>query len=123
MTFDYMPNEHRLSRFAARKINEIGKSLNPQMMTAPSPRVEPWSVVPYQSTHNTGGTIMGTNPSNSVVNKYCQSWDAHNLFIMGASLFPITLLTILLVLLEQLAIGLQMLLRLDTLKIQDCLFR
>jgi gluconate 2-dehydrogenase alpha chain len=88
MTFDYKPNEHRLSKFTAQKINEIGRSLNPEIMTAPNPRVAPWSVVPYQSTHNTGGAIMGTNPSNSVVNKYCQSWDAHNLFVVGASLFP-----------------------------------
>lgn len=87
MTFDYKPNEHRLSKFAAQKINEIGRSLNPEIITPPNPRTGPWSVVPYQSTHNTGGTIMGTNPSNSAVNKYCQSWDAHNLFIMGASLF------------------------------------
>ena len=88
MTFDYTPNEHRLSKFTAQKIQDIGKSLNPEIITEPAPRIGPWSVVPYQSTHNTGGTIMGTNPSNSVVNKYCQSWDAHNLFITGASLFP-----------------------------------
>ena len=88
MTFDYTPNEHRLSKFAAQKVNEIAKSLNPEIMTPASPRTAPWSVVPYQTTHNTGGTIMGTNPPNSAVNKYCQSWDAHNLFIMGASLFP-----------------------------------
>ena len=50
-------------------------------------RTGPWSVVPYQSTHNTGGTIMGVSPADSVVNKYCQSWDLHNLFIMGASTF------------------------------------
>ena len=48
---------------------------------------ESWTVVPYQSTHNTGGTIMGTSPGNSVVNKHCQSWDCHNLFVMGASVF------------------------------------
>lgn len=88
MTFDFKPNEHRLSKFAAQKVYEIGKSLNPSIITDPKPSVGPWSVVPYQSTHNTGGTIMGTNPSNSAVNKYCQSWDAHNLFIMGASVFP-----------------------------------
>ncbi len=27
------------------------------------------------------------NPGNSAVNKFCQSWDCHNLFIMGASVF------------------------------------
>ena len=52
------------------------------------PRPKNFTVVPYQSTHNTGGTIMGTNPGNSVVNKYLQAWDASNLFIMGASTFP-----------------------------------
>ena len=30
---------------------------------------------------------MGTNPANSVVNKFCQSWDFHNLFVVGASVF------------------------------------
>ena len=47
-----------------------------------------YDIVPYQSTHNTGGTIMGTDPKTSVVNRYLQTWDAHNLFIMGASTFP-----------------------------------
>jgi gluconate 2-dehydrogenase alpha chain len=31
---------------------------------------------------------MGTDPKTSVVNKYLQSWDAHNLFVLGASVFP-----------------------------------
>ena len=35
-----------------------------------------------------GGTPMGTDPKTSVVNKYLQSWDAHNLFVLGASVFP-----------------------------------
>ena len=42
----------------------------------------------YQSTHTTGGAIMGTTPANSVVNRYLQSWDVHNLFVTGASAFP-----------------------------------
>jgi gluconate 2-dehydrogenase alpha chain len=45
-------------------------------------------VVPYQSTHNTGGTIMGANPRDSALNKYLQSWDCHNLFVVGANVFP-----------------------------------
>ena len=44
--------------------------------------------MPYQSTHNTGGTMMGADPKSSAVNRYCQAWDAVNLFVMGASLFP-----------------------------------
>ena len=58
------------------------------LVTKPSPKRGNFSVVPYQSTHNTGGTIMGDSPHNSVVNRYLQSWDADNLFIMGASVFP-----------------------------------
>jgi gluconate 2-dehydrogenase alpha chain len=31
---------------------------------------------------------MGTDPKTTVVNRYLQAWDAHNLFVMGASVFP-----------------------------------
>jgi gluconate 2-dehydrogenase alpha chain len=31
---------------------------------------------------------MGTNPRGSAVNKYLQSWDYHNLFTVGANVFP-----------------------------------
>jgi gluconate 2-dehydrogenase alpha chain len=31
---------------------------------------------------------MGTNPMESVTNKFGQVWDVDNLFITGASLFP-----------------------------------
>ncbi|MFL5029374.1 MAG: GMC family oxidoreductase, partial [Xanthobacteraceae bacterium] len=88
MTFDYKENEHKMGRHIAGVINEIAKAMNPTHLNAASARSGSWSVVPYQSTHNTGGTIMGTNPGNSVVNKFCQSWDCHNLFVLGASLFP-----------------------------------
>ncbi|NBR29182.1 MAG: GMC family oxidoreductase, partial [Betaproteobacteria bacterium] len=88
MTFDYKPNEHKMGQYAAQVINNIAKSMSPTRFNPAVARTEPWSVVPYQSTHNTGGTIMGTNPGNSVVNKYLQSWDCHNLFVMGASVFP-----------------------------------
>jgi gluconate 2-dehydrogenase alpha chain len=31
---------------------------------------------------------MGADPKESVVNRYLQAWDADNLFIVGASVFP-----------------------------------
>jgi gluconate 2-dehydrogenase alpha chain len=31
---------------------------------------------------------MGSNPKESVVNRYSQSWDVPNLFIMGSSTHP-----------------------------------
>ena len=62
MTFDYKENEHQIGRHAADTINRIAKSMNPTRLNEATARTGPWSVVPYQSTHNTGGTIMGTNP-------------------------------------------------------------
>ena len=44
--------------------------------------------MPYQTTHNTGGAIMGADPKTSVVNRYLQSWDVPNVFVMGAGAFP-----------------------------------
>jgi gluconate 2-dehydrogenase alpha chain len=79
MTFDYKENELKMGRHAAQTINALAKSMNPTSFNTASVR-ESWSVVPYQSTHNTGGTIMGT--------KYLQSWEAHNLFTVGANVFP-----------------------------------
>ena len=42
----------------------------------------------HQSTHNTGGALMGASPRDSVVNRYLQSWDVSNVFVIGASAFP-----------------------------------
>jgi len=88
MTFDYKDNEHKMGRHAASIINDLTKAMNPTKLNPAVARTEPWTVVPYQSTHNTGGTIMGTNPRDSVVNKYMQSWNYHNLFTVGANVFP-----------------------------------
>jgi gluconate 2-dehydrogenase alpha chain len=87
MTFDYKENERKLSAHSAEVINRIAAAMNPTHLNKAAARNN-WSSVPYQSTHNTGGTIMGTNPGNSVTNKYGQVWDVDNLFITGASLFP-----------------------------------
>jgi len=87
MTFDYKENEHKIGQHAAQVINDIAKSMNPTRLNEATVRTR-WTVVPYQSTHNTGGTIMGANPRDSALNKYLQSWDCHNLFVVGANVFP-----------------------------------
>ncbi|MDQ4076446.1 MAG: GMC family oxidoreductase, partial [Chloroflexota bacterium] len=50
--------------------------------------LEPYNIGEYQSTHPTGGAIMGSNPGNSVTNKYGQLWDTPNVFVTGAALYP-----------------------------------
>jgi gluconate 2-dehydrogenase alpha chain len=87
MTFEYMPNEVRMTEHVAGVINRIAGTMGAARVNQAGPR-RSWSAVPYQSTHNTGGTIMGTTPRNSVVNKYLQSWQMHNLFVLGAGVFP-----------------------------------
>jgi gluconate 2-dehydrogenase alpha chain len=88
MTFNFKDNDYKIGAFLSQKSAEIARAMNPTIMTPPRYRTGDYDARPYQSTHNTGGTIMGTDPSTSVVNKYLQSWDADNLFIMGASTFP-----------------------------------
>ncbi|MGE5702800.1 MAG: GMC oxidoreductase, partial [Clostridia bacterium] len=48
----------------------------------------PYDITPYQSTHNTGGVIMGSSPDTSAVNNWSQMWDVENVFVVGASSFP-----------------------------------
>ena len=88
LTFDYQENELKLDTHGANTINEMIKTLNPTKFTKATATKRSWNIVPYQSTHSTGGTIMGSSPANSAVNKYQQSWDCPNLFILGASVFP-----------------------------------
>ena len=35
-----------------------------------------------------GGAVMGEDPKTSAVNRYLQSWDVHNVFVIDASAFP-----------------------------------
>jgi gluconate 2-dehydrogenase alpha chain len=88
MTYDFRDNDRKLSAFVTAKAAEIAKAMKPTILGAPMPRRGSFHVVPYQSTHNTGGTIMGNDPKASVVNRSLQSWDADNLFVVGASTFP-----------------------------------
>ncbi len=87
MTFDYTDNEHRMSDYITDRAAEIARAMNPREIRV-NKRAGHWDVVPYQTTHNTGGAIMGTDPMSSVVNRYQQVWDVPNVFVMGASAFP-----------------------------------
>jgi len=87
MTFDYHDNELRMSRFLTDKAALIGKAMKPRSIKLDY-REGHYSIVPYQTTHNTGGAAMGSDPRTSVVNRYLQSWDVPNVFVLGSSVFP-----------------------------------
>lgn len=87
ITFDFPENDIRMSAYVTQRALEIAKAMGGRQVHA-SARERPYDVTEYQTTHNTGGTIMGTDPATSVVNRYLQSWDVSNLFVIGASNFP-----------------------------------
>jgi gluconate 2-dehydrogenase alpha chain len=83
LTYDWRrPNELKRVDFMQTKMEEIGRAMG-------SPQVWRTPVLPgIPGAHHEGGTRMGSDPKTSVVNKYGQSWDIPNLFVIGSSTFP-----------------------------------
>jgi gluconate 2-dehydrogenase alpha chain len=89
ITFDWHPNEYKMVAHNAAKMEEIVRAMKPEKQATIIMRQgQPYDTRSYQTSHTTGGAIMGSDPSNSVVNRYSQSWDVSNLFVFGASAFP-----------------------------------
>ncbi|MCY0386110.1 GMC family oxidoreductase [Robbsia sp. Bb-Pol-6] len=87
-TLDWQDNDLRACAYVADKMMEIGRKMGPTSMSGRilKPGTH-WDTRAYQSTHISGGTSIGADPKTSVVNKYLQSWDVSNLFILGANNF------------------------------------
>jgi gluconate 2-dehydrogenase alpha chain len=88
ITFDWHDNQRALWRYVAKKALEIMKEMNPTKIIDFKPEIPAYNIAKYQSTHPTGGCIMGTGPGDSVTNTYGQVWDTPNVFVTGAALFP-----------------------------------
>lgn len=89
MTFDWQENELKMTNFIASKAEGIVKAIGPKHYERGFKGMDAhYDVRPYQSTHTTGGAVMGDDPKTSVVNKYMQSWDVPNVFVLGACCFP-----------------------------------
>ncbi|MFC5650311.1 GMC family oxidoreductase [Paenibacillus solisilvae] len=87
LTFDFEEQDRELAVFLASKSAEILKEMGADRVD-PLKELGPYDIVTYQSTHNTGGVIMGSKPETSAVNTFSQMWDYDNLFVVGASSFP-----------------------------------
>jgi gluconate 2-dehydrogenase alpha chain len=87
MTFDWGPNELKASEWLKPVLEKIAKAINPTQYVIGGLSGH-YSSVPYQSTHNTGGAVMGADPATSVVNTWLQSWDVPNVFSASAACFP-----------------------------------
>ena len=87
MTFDWGENERKMSDYVTDRAAEIARAMNPTHVKV-NRLSEHYSIVPYQTTHNVGGTVMGADPETSVVNPDLQVWGVDNVFVMGAGVFP-----------------------------------
>jgi gluconate 2-dehydrogenase alpha chain len=87
LTLDFHENELKMSRFITDRLAEVVRKMGPREV-AVKPRTGPYNMTIYQTTHTCGGAIMGTDPKTSALNRYLQSWDVDNLFVLGATAFP-----------------------------------
>ena len=87
MTFDLQENDRRMSAFTTARAAELGRAMGAKTVHA-KPRGLPYTLADYQTTHTCGGAVMGTDPTTSALNRYQQSWDVPNLFVLGATSFP-----------------------------------
>ncbi len=86
LTYNFTEQDKNLHKYLTEKTAAIMKEMGAKTVMAGNP-ITDYDIVPYQTTHNTGGTIMGVSPDNSVVNTHLQHWDAENLFVVGAGNF------------------------------------
>lgn len=87
LTYNFTDQDRALHKFFTDKTAEIAQRMKGVRSVSKGAYIKDYSVIPYQSTHNTGGTTMGSDPKTSVVNTYLQHWDMENLFVVGAGNF------------------------------------
>lgn len=87
ITFDFEDQDREMAKFLAERCADIMKEMGADNVEYMK-ELGPYEITMYQSTHNTGGVIMGAEPGTSAVNNYSQMWDAENVFVVGASSFP-----------------------------------
>ena len=71
MTFDFQDNEIKQINREADIAVQIAREMGAVKVDRNLPAI-PYSIVPYQSTHNTGGAAIGVDPRISALNKYCR---------------------------------------------------
>jgi gluconate 2-dehydrogenase alpha chain len=76
------PNELARIEFLTQKLEGIGRAMGATQV---------WRGILNSGapgSHHQGGARMGSDPKTSVVNRYSQSWDIPNLFLVGSATHP-----------------------------------
>ena len=88
LTFDFGENERKMSPYLVGVGEKIAKAMAPTHSAAYGIPDHFDAGAGYGIIHQVGGAMCGSTPADSVVNRYLQSWDVPNLFVVGASAFP-----------------------------------
>lgn len=88
LTFDWNQNDRRMAKYVTDRAITIMKAIGGQHLLVDNQAEKSWNPYLQHSSHTIGGAVMGADPRTSALNPYLQSWDAHNLFVVGASAFP-----------------------------------
>jgi gluconate 2-dehydrogenase alpha chain len=75
LTFDWHDNEYKIAAYSVAKMEEIVRVMKP----------ERYATLNFKPGNHYD---LGSNPQNSVINRYSQSWGVSNLFVFGAPAFP-----------------------------------
>lgn len=86
LTYNFTDQDRALHKFISARAAEIMKEMGAKTVV-PNAEITDYNIVPYQTTHNTGGTVMSLKPEDGVVNNYMQHWNVENLFAVSAGNF------------------------------------
>lgn len=88
LNFDWLDNDRRMVRKVGTTLDAILRKAGAALSKSGTTLPERYDTVHYTNSHATGGAVMGSDPSTSVVDPDLQSWDARGLWVVGASAFP-----------------------------------
>ncbi|MEB2301804.1 GMC family oxidoreductase [Lysinibacillus xylanilyticus] len=86
LTYNFTNQDRALHKYISARAADIMKEMGAKIVV-PNAEITDYNIVPYQTTHNTGGTVMSLKPEDGVVNNYLQHWNVENLFAVSAGNF------------------------------------
>ncbi|MEI4472153.1 GMC family oxidoreductase [Frigidibacter sp. MR17.24] len=88
LTFDWNRNDIAMTKFTTDRALEIMREAGGEDIMIDNQSEKSWNPYMQHSSHTIGGAVMGADPTTSALNPFLQSWEVHNVFVVGASAFP-----------------------------------
>jgi len=89
LRFHWRWSDHELNqaRHMQRTFAEIIEAMGGRVLSTVQEDGADAIAAPGEIIHEVGGAIMGDDPSRSVLNQFCQSWEVDNLFVTDGACF------------------------------------